>query len=129
MSIVKFIHSLLSKKAKNFEIPEGCNCLVGGTTSSYASTCQFAKGEQCSGEECSFAPLSSMNTGDSCQIISVATGNRSLRCKLQALGIVSGNTVEVSQKTPMKNALALEVSNTSIAIRSDEAKVVSIKNI
>lgn len=47
-----------------------------------------------------------------------------LRRRLLDLGFVTGNTVEVLRRSPLGDPIAFRVSNTTIALRSEESSLI-----
>ncbi len=63
---------------------------------------------------------------DKSATISTLNCNGNLRRRLLDLGMVSGTNIKAILKSPMGNPIAYEVRGTTIALRKEDSKLISI---
>lgn len=67
-------------------------------------------------------PLSTFNTGQLVQIEKIKLEG-AMKRRLLDLGFIPGATIKVLQKSPLGDPIAYQVSNTTIALRSEESSL------
>ncbi|MDM5187170.1 FeoA family protein [Bacillus sp. DX4.1] len=68
-------------------------------------------------------PLSSFQTGQFVQIEMIHLEG-TMKRRLLDLGFIPGATIKVLQKSPLGDPIAYQVSNTTIALRSEESSLI-----
>jgi Fe2+ transport system protein FeoA len=70
--------------------------------------------------------LNELNIGES-GVVKKIYAKEPLKSKLLSMGIVKGERVKVLKHTLAKNTFDIEVNNTNIALREEEAKEIEVK--
>lgn len=73
--------------------------------------------------------LLDMKPGQSATINSVETSMASLKERLEAVGFTSGEKVTFLRKAPFGDPLEIELMNTRLCIRKNEAAIISVQGI
>ncbi len=60
--------------------------------------------------------------------ISRLTGNGAVRQRLMDMGLMRGVKVRVERRAPLGDPIAIRLMGYSLAIRSDEARMIEVKN-
>ncbi|PEY32867.1 ferrous iron transport protein A [Bacillus cereus] len=68
-------------------------------------------------------PLSNFQTGQFVQIEKIQLEG-TMKRRLLDLGFIPGATIKVLQKSPLGDPIAYQVSNTTIALRSEESSLI-----
>jgi Fe2+ transport system protein FeoA len=72
--------------------------------------------------------LTELKTGNSATILKIHAEN-SLRNRLNSLGIIKGEVVEMKRYSMAKQTIEIEVNHTLIALRREEATKIEIEAI
>jgi len=64
---------------------------------------------------------------DKCAVILNLNCKGDLRRRLLDLGLVNGTNIKASFKSPIGNPIAYEVRGTTIALRKEDSKLISVK--